>query len=175
MNLDTDGDVLGLPNEADNVMSVGATGPIGYRWDDKGNGRFVRNYHAAFNKLDADTTTPAPYSNYGSEAIDISARGGNYDQSAQGSEKNWQYDLVLSTVFEWADDGSVKPAYGWKAGTSMAAPQVTAAVALVKSRNPDATPAEIRAHLEATARDLGDPEFHGEGNLDLEAAVRESL
>ncbi|UPW00561.1 S8 family serine peptidase [Halorussus gelatinilyticus] len=174
-NLDTDGDVLSLPNEAENVMSVGATGPVGYRWDDKGNGKFVRNYRAAFNKLDEAPTDPAPYTNYGSEAIDVSAPGGNYDTEAKGGDGNWQYDMVLSTVFEWGDDGSTVPDYGWKSGTSMAAPQVTAAAALVKSQNPDATPAEVREHLESTARDVGQAKYHGEGHLDIEAAVNESI
>ncbi len=175
VNLDTDGDVLSLPNEADNVMSVSATGPVGYRWDDKGNGKFIRNYRAAFNKLDESPTVPAPYTNYGSDAIDISAHGGNYDTEAKGTDANWQYDMVLSTVFEWGDDDSMVPSYGWKSGTSMAAPQVTAAAALVKSANPDATPAEIRDHLESTARDVGSAKYHGNGHLDIEAALNESM
>ncbi|WP_132058543.1 S8 family peptidase [Halorussus amylolyticus] len=175
VNLDDDGDVLSLPNEADNVMSVSSTGPIGYRWDDKGNGRRIRNYRAAFNKLDEETTTPAPYTNYGSEAIDISAQGGNTDSEAEGTDANWQYDMVLSTIFEWDDDDNMVPSYGWKAGTSMAAPQVAAAAALVKSVNPDATPGEIRDHLESTARDVGDSKYHGSGHLDIEAAVEQSI
>ncbi|WP_435154523.1 S8 family peptidase [Haladaptatus sp. DFWS20] len=169
VNLDADGDVVSLPNEADNVMSISASGPIGYRWNDPGNGKFIRNNHAAFNHIDQPTTTPAPYTNYGSEAIDISAPGGNYDQNASDDE-NWQYDLVLSTVFEWGDSEMV-PAYGWKAGTSMAAPQVAATAALVKSVNPDATPAQIRNHLEATAEDVGQSSYSGEGHLDTRAAV----
>ncbi|WP_266077850.1 S8 family peptidase [Haladaptatus caseinilyticus] len=173
VNLDTDGDVISLPNEADNVMSISATGPIGYRWNDPGNGKFIRNYHAAFNHIDQPTTTPAPYTNYGSEAIDISAPGGNYDQNASDDE-NWQYDLVLSTVFDFGDE-SLVPNYGWKAGTSMAAPQVSATAALVKSVNPDATPAQIRNHLEATAEDVGQPTYSGEGHLDTHAAVETKI
>ncbi|WP_243700422.1 S8 family peptidase [Halorussus pelagicus] len=173
-NLDEDGDVLNLPSAADNVMSVSATGPVGYRWDDKGNGKFIRNYHAAFNKLDEEPTDPAPYTNYGSESIDISAQGGNSVQNPP-SDANWQYDMVLSTVFEWGDNDEMVPEYGWKAGTSMAAPQVSAAAALVKSANPDATPSEIREHLEATARDVGPAKYHGSGYLDIEAALNESI
>ncbi|GAA5044054.1 S8 family serine peptidase [Haladaptatus pallidirubidus] len=173
VNLDTDGDVISLPNEADNVMSISATGPIGYRWDDKGNGRRIRNYHAAFNHLDEPTTTPAPYTNYGEEAIDISAEGGNAVPSEPEGE-NWQYDMVLSTIFEW-DGDEMAPAHGWKAGTSMAAPQVSAAAALVKSVNPDATPSQIRDHLEATAEDLGQLAYSGEGHLDIHAAVRRKI
>ncbi|WP_267879584.1 S8 family serine peptidase [Haladaptatus cibarius] len=169
VNLDTDGDVISLPNEADNVMSISATGSIGYRWNDPGNGRRIRNYHAAFNHLEEPTTTPAPYTNYGEEAIDISAEGGNAIPSEPEGE-NWQYNMVLSTIFEWGDDGMV-PAYGWKAGSSMAAPQVSAAAALVKSVNPDATPSQIRTHLESTGEDVGQPSYSGKGHLDARAAV----
>jgi hypothetical protein len=169
VNLDEDGDVISLPNEADNVMSISATGPISYRWDDKGTGKEKRNYHAALNHLRKPTTEPAFYTNYGAEAVDISAPGGNFDQDAS-EDTNAQYDLVLSTVFEWGDSGMV-PAYGWKAGTSMASPQVAAVGALIKSVNPDATPGEVRQHLEDTARDLHNPTYHGEGHPDTKHAV----
>ena len=185
VNLDGDGDVISLPNEADNVMSISATGPIGFLWDDekrkkkqekRGHGGWHhdrRHYRRALRHLRKPTTEPAYYTNYGAEAIDISAPGGNFDREAP-EDANAQYDMVLSTVFEWGDeddDVDMVPAYGWKAGTSMAAPQVTAVAALVKSVNPDATPAEVRAHLEATARDLHDPTYHGEGHLDTKHAV----
>ncbi|WP_158056311.1 S8 family serine peptidase [Halorussus halophilus] len=212
VNLDTDGDVISLPNEADNVMSVSATGPIGYRWDDEksnddnsdedsddedgwheygdddghrgrgdedgwhghgdrdGYDRYRFPFDDPIYDLQKPTTTPATYTNYGEEAVDVSAAGGNIPQDAPEDAKT-QYDMVLSTIFEWADDGSMKPSYGWKAGTSMAAPQVTAAAALVKSVNPDASPKQIREHLEATADDLHQPSYSGEGHLDLAAAV----
>ena len=38
VDLDTDGLVVGLPTEAANVVTVSATGPIGFRWDDDGDG-----------------------------------------------------------------------------------------------------------------------------------------
>jgi thermitase len=46
-------------------------------------------------------------------------------------------------------------------GTSMAAPHVAGLAALVKSQHPDWTAAHIKAHLEATADDLGEPGFDG--------------
>ncbi len=86
--------------------------------------------------------------------------------------------MVLSTVFDWGteeDDADMVPAYGWKAGTSMAAPQVVGVAALVKSVNPDATPGEVRQHLEETARYLDNPTYHGEGHLDTRRAVWERI
>ncbi|MFH5799201.1 S8 family peptidase [Haladaptatus sp. CMAA 1911] len=186
VNLDEDGDVISLPNEADNVLSISATGPIGFLWDDekrkekheekRGHGGWHhdrRHYRRALRRLREPTTEPAYYTNYGAEAIDISAPGGNFDREAS-EDANAQYDMVLSTVFDWGDeddDADMVPAYAWKAGTSMAAPQVAAVAALVKSVNPHATPAEVRAHLEATARDLHNPTYHGEGHLDTKHAV----
>jgi len=170
-NLDADGDLLSLPNEADNVMSVAATGPIGYRWDDHNN---TRNSEAALNDLWKATNTPAFYTNYGEEAVDVSAPGGNIDLDAN-AEKAF-YDLVLSTVIDVDDDGNVSPSWGWKAGTSMAAPNVAGAAALVVANNPGASPAEVREHIEATADDVwGEDEYHGEGHLDTARAVRKKL
>ncbi|HVL49443.1 MAG TPA: S8 family serine peptidase [Candidatus Thermoplasmatota archaeon] len=59
-------------------------------------------------------------------------------------------------------------------GTSMAAPQAAGAAALLLSRDPSLKPAEVRALLQATARDAGgrgpDPQY-GYGILDVAAAL----
>ncbi len=84
---------------------------------------------------------------------------------------NWQYDLVFSTVFSTNDAGEITEAgYGWKAGTSMAAPQVTGAVALVRSLRPDATVTEVESLISDSADDLGQT-FHGAGHLNLTALI----
>lgn len=66
------------------------------------------------------------YSNYGTNEIEVGAPGG-----ARGTldETVIPDDLVYSTE----PDGT----YGWKAGTSMAAPQVAGLVALVREIDPD--------------------------------------
>lgn len=177
-NLDTDGDVISLPNEADGIMSVSSTGPVGFRWDDDWNGGYFederRDMDDALYHVWRTPDTAAPYTNYGADAIDIAGPGGNFDQQVVNSNwENWYYDLVLSTVF--AGDGEDKSAgYGWKAGTSMAAPNVAGAAALVKSQYPDATPIEVRQHLYDTARD-GPEKYVGNGYLDVEAAVQTLL
>ena len=60
------------------------------------------------------------------------------------------------------------------AGTSMSAPHVAGAVALLKSVAPDLTPHEVRATIRSAVRDLGAPghdPFFGPGLLDLAQLV----
>jgi subtilisin family serine protease len=64
--------------------------------------------------------------------------------------------------------------YAWFPGTSMAAPHVSAAAALVWSARPTLKAAEVRALLESTAKDLGeqghDPRY-GHGLVQVKAAL----
>lgn len=76
---------------------------------------------------------------------------------------------VLST---WA---SGDDAHARVSGTSMAAPAVSGAAALLQSLWPRLGPREVAAILLATARDLGAPgtnPVYGRGLLDVEAALR---
>jgi subtilisin family serine protease len=159
-----------LPAEATGFMSVGATGPIGYGWPLDGQGQDVGGY-AVESPINTElpTSEPAYYTNYGSNGVDVTAPGGNVDFDAAGQSVNYFYDLVLSTTFDpvfedGPDNGTQKdkpgeivnrePSYGWKAGTSMAAPQVTGLAALLAAKHPDASPTTIRQHIEDTALPL---------------------
>ncbi|WP_128478424.1 S8 family peptidase [Halorussus pelagicus] len=167
LDMDQEG-VLSLPTEVEGVFGVAATGPIGYLWDDKKPSREDK----ALKKLDKPTAYPANYTNYG-EAVDVSAAGGNYDPEAIDEVEGWYYDLVLSTVYETNEDGETVPDYGWKAGTSMAAPQVAGAVALVRSLRPDASVEEVETLIRETARDAPEGEtYHGAGHLDLRRLIK---
>ncbi|MCL1847597.1 MAG: S8 family serine peptidase, partial [Coriobacteriia bacterium] len=64
--------------------------------------------------------------------------------------------------------------YGGMSGTSMAAPFVSGVAALVFAANPSLTPSQVRATLENTAVDLGDPgwdPYYGYGEVNPYAAV----
>ncbi|SDG07088.1 Proprotein convertase P-domain-containing protein [Lentzea fradiae] len=98
------------------------------------------------------------FSNYGTDKVHVAAPG----------------DSVYSTV----PGGR----YGSKSGTSMASPHVAGVAALLKSVNPAATPADLRALLAAQADDLSCTDsrcsgttaknnFFGEGRVDAFAAV----
>ncbi|NEU56498.1 S8 family serine peptidase [Halorussus sp. MSC15.2] len=165
----TPDDVISLPTEVEGIFGVSATGPIGYLWDDKKASREDKG----LKKLEKPTTQPAKYTNYG-EGVDVSAEGGNYDLDAyQKGVEGWFYDLVYSSVVEHDADGEPTPGYGWKAGTSMAAPQVTGAVALARSLRPDISAEELKSLIKETATDApGGELYHGAGHLDLRRLVK---
>ena len=112
----------------------------------------------------------APYSNYGK--VDLSAPGGGTPPDPEGG--------VLSTSFA-GERGAGFFDYGFKVGTSMAAPIVSGVAALVLSVRPTLRPGELRDLLVETARPFptgttsdcvaGGPLSCGSGIVDAAAAV----
>jgi len=156
-DLQHDKNVISIPNEGAQALSVSATGPIGFNWGPEG--------------LESPAWTPANYTNYGTNAVDLGAPGGNYDPT---QPDGWYYDMVLNAIAEpsFDDDGNYLGAssgYAWLAGTSMAAPQVAGAAALVKSVNPKYNANQIESTLKRTADvpDGYDKTYYGSGFLNI--------
>jgi subtilisin family serine protease len=89
-----------------------------------------------------------------------------------GGLNNDQYvDITYNQINFDGEDllfGQV-PAYGWKAGTSMAAPNVAGAAALVKSANPNYNANQVESALKRAADvPMGyDKTFYGSGYLNI--------
>lgn len=176
-DLQHDEGTFSLLTEAPNVMSVAATGPLGFRWEPEGQKK--------------PPWTPSKYSNDGTNVLDVGAAGGNFpfddDISGYGDEP-YHRDLVLSTVPLYKQDavenqcdpfypivlGPNGEPYRWLAGTSMSSPQVAGVAALVKSVAPNASPKKVRSIINNTASDVGDSFHLGSGYLDAAAAVRKA-
>ncbi len=113
-----------------------------------GNGRSsITSYPAAFDNVLAVSAVDgsgelASYSNFG-DWIDLAAPGGEYGGSGLGLG-----EVVFSASAE-VDDGSLQESFRLLQGTSMAAPHVSAVVALMKNVNPDIGFYQFKAGLEA--------------------------
>jgi subtilisin family serine protease len=161
-DLQHDKNVISLPNEGAQACSVAATGPIGFNWGDQG--------------LASPPESPAFYTNYGTNAITLAAPGGDAD--LETDNPLWYLDLVLSTVAEPEFDGDgnylgASYSYGWAAGTSMAAPNVAGAAALVKSANPNYNANQVESALKRAADvpEDYDKAYYGGGYLNIVDAL----
>jgi subtilisin family serine protease len=99
------------------------------------------------------------------------------DRKAGFSEYGPQIDIaapgvgILTTM--WGEGG--KHGYAFESGTSLSAPIVSGAAALLLSRHPDWTPDQVRARLIATAQDKGKrgrDDYFGAGIVDIGRALR---
>jgi serine protease len=148
------------------VVVVAAAGNSGSR---------AKSYPAAFDQVIAVAATqydrqPTFYSNFGSY-VDIAAPGGNtlVDQDGDGKP-----DGIMQETLKRGPDGRalMEPAFALYMGTSMAAPHVAAAAALLVAQGVS-NPAEVERLLVETAKtDKGWDKDYGRGILDVSAATQ---
>ena len=134
LNRDRTKDLLNLPADLPNVISISATAPVGWATDPE--------------NINLDNL--ASYSNYGRSAIDFAAPGG--DSIYPGNENCtiagllrpcWVFDLVFSTG---------NAGWYWSQGTSMASPHAAGIAALIISENGGSMhPSQVEAELRKRA------------------------
>lgn len=118
----------------------------------------------------APDNSRASYSAIGTQ-LDIAAGGGSFTQGVLSTWPAIAFGKCADTGRVSLDEGGVY--YCVEAGTSMAAPLVSAAAVLLKSIRPTLSADAVEAILEQTAQDIGLLQIHaGAGLLDAEAAVR---
>ncbi len=105
-----------------------------------------------------------PYSNFGPK-VTIMAPGGDMTRD---DDKDGRPDGVLSTKFSKNCYDPAKPTtqvsqcyYSYENGTSMAAPHVSAALALLKAKYPSAVPSDLRNKLLASSMPRTDLQCSG--------------
>lgn len=161
--LDLNGTIIHLPGDIPGIINTAATGIQ----------PFARYQEGSFD-------IPAFYTNYGA-AITLTAPGGDCGQVGvcDGNRPaNWFEYLVLSTIVApspaCAATESCPVGYGWKGGTSMATPHVSAAVGLVKDVNPDLSPMKAQNIIKSTADNIGSRQYFGHGMLNVVSAIEKA-
>lgn len=163
--LDLNGTFINIPGGVPGIINVGATAI-------QPNPRFEPG---------TSFDIPAFYSNSGA-ALTLAAPGGDCGQIGTCNDNrpdNWFEYLILSTIVEpnptCAATRSCPVTYGWKTGTSMAAPHVSGAVGMIKDANPSLTPQQVQNIMKKSAHDIGSRQLYGHGMLDVPIAIAEAL
>ncbi len=167
LDLDHTGSLIKVPAMSGNAIAVSATGPYGFA-------------------LGAtDFRRVASYTNYGNSLVWLAAPGGDFAlpgnavcsvskvPSGSAIQYCWVFDMVMSCV---RGIGTSTTSYNWSAGTSMAAPAVSAVAALVLQRYPGISVGDLKALLADTADDEGAPghdPYYGHGFVNALRAVTE--
>jgi lantibiotic leader peptide-processing serine protease len=149
-DLDHDGNSLKTFCAAPNVVCVSATGPTAT---------------AGTNGPWANVDGFASYSNYGRSSISVAAPGGT------GAGFVWEACSGTSVVLPVCRTGTFVVGV---TGTSMASPHVAGLAALLVSEMGHGKPSQIKARLQQSADDLGQPgndPLYGQGRINVPRAL----
>jgi subtilisin family serine protease len=170
--------------DAPNVICVSATGPV-----ESGKTGAINDptkWTGPFSNVDE----PAIYTNYGKNAINVAAPGGNYALDAKGNLVSagwvWQACSKFGLDSEEKEDGTVVltgpnlcATYpqlhlpNGFVGTSQAAPHVAGLAALLVERY-GRSPSQIRAAIHKSADDVGEKTtdaYYGKGRINVARAL----
>jgi subtilisin family serine protease len=134
---------------APNVVCVSATGPL--------SGGQLGPW--------TGVDTPTSYTNFGRSAISVAAPGGN------GAGPVWAACSRTSLVLPVCQSGNY---IAGSEGTSMAAPHVSGLAALLVAELGPGKPSQIKARIQQSADDLGQPgtdPFFGRGRINVSRAL----
>ena len=152
---------------AHDVVMVAASGNEGFCLPTFGWVAFPANHPEVIGVGATDALDGRPgYSDCGPD-LSLVAPGGDMRADANGDGNP---DGILQESFDTTGFGLF-----WMDGTSSAAPHVAGAAAMLRAAAPHVPAVGIRAALEATAADLGEPGFDavfGAGRLDIASALQ---
>jgi subtilisin family serine protease len=162
LDMDHSPHVVSIPAQSDGVLSIAATGPVGFAL---GATNFTRS---------------ASYTNFGQSFVSFAAPGGDdvLPGSAICAIPRIPTGLLINFCFVFdfvLSPGAGTNLYFFAAGTSMASPAAAGVAALIWGENGPMSPAQLEARLRASASDLGKPgndDFYGGGFLNAGAAVK---
>jgi subtilisin family serine protease len=164
IDFDAEKDLISTPAGNSHVISIAATGPVGWAY---GATNFDR---------------PASYTNYGKSLVSFAAPGGDdaYPTNELCAVRAnpaqlivnpcWAFDMVISTVRGSATSiGS----YNWADGTSMAAPAAAGVAALIIQKNGGRMPAaQVEAKLLQSSIGDGKTAYYGHGWVNAYRAIQ---
>lgn len=159
LDRDHDSDGVVIPADMPHVLSIAATGPVGWALNPGG-----------------DLDVPASYSNFGQSGVDFAAPGGNdIFLSENPAVACSVFGIVLPCGGLDFVFSTIAGGWGWTEGTSLAAPHASGIAALIVGKYGHMKPAELEAKLRDAAVDMGKPgkdAYFGLGFLDAARAVR---